>query len=487
MSVSRKTPPPLLVALALLLVLGGALAALMLTAPPETSEAAPGASPAAPAPTQVLLEIPRAQQKTLSCVRAGGATYELHSAPGEQDGTFVYTLTPGFPGFDYQQSLMNAAAAVFVQLSGTPLSDAPTAGQLAEFGLSAPQAVWTAAGAETATTLEVGGKTGLGDGYYARLDGGGVFILPLSSGDALLKSEAELRNLSKLPGIDTADPYATLRGLRLESAGNTYALRVLSEDELSASLDGLTVSPYALTEPLTAQGNGYYIEQQVLTPLASLAPSAVVEDHPADLARYGLDAPARLTLTLAGGDVLTLLVGADAEDGESRYVMYEGVDSVLTASGDYTFLRADYVTLMSHALWLENIDALTGVTFGLPSGDRRLDFHHTGEGETAAMSPRLDGVSISETNAKRLYGALLSIYLSEALDTPPAVGQPLCVFTLHKADGSQRLMKVYPYNERRYLVSLDDGPAWAAVLLSDVRAVEDKLAAVDRGEELPQS
>ncbi|MDR3207357.1 MAG: DUF4340 domain-containing protein [Oscillospiraceae bacterium] len=481
-----KTWRPLLAALAILLVLGGGLAALTLI-PPETPAPSDAPPPVTAAPAQVLLEMPRAQQKTLSCVRADGTGYDIRSAPGLTADSFVYELTPGFTGFTYGHYGLNAVAAVFVRLSGTPLADSPTDAQLAEFGLAPPAVVWTVTGTESAVTLEVGALTGLGDGYYARLDGGNVFILPLSPGTALLKPESELRTLNNLPAIDTEDPYATLRGLQVSGPDTAYTLRVLPDDERVSDLEGFTIGPYALTEPVAAQGNDFYIEEQVIAPIAAIAPSVVMADHPADLAPYGLEDPARLTLTLADGAPLTLLIGGQDKDG-ARYLMYEGVDSVLLDPvGDYTFLRADYVTLMVHTLWLEDINTLTGVTFGLPAGERRLDFGHTGAGEPAAMAPLLDGVPVSETNARRLYISLLAITLSEVLDEAPAVGQPSHVFTLYRADGGQRVMKIYPYNERRLLVSLDGEPPRFTVLPADVAAVADKLAAVDRGEELPQS
>ncbi len=477
----KKAFRPLIIAGAALVLLGGALAALTLLPAPAAPSASPPPS-ATPAPAETLLNIPPDKPLSLSCVRADGTAFTVTRQPGGEQGAFTCALTPGFPGFSYRQDLLEGLASGVAALTGTPLLDAPTDSQLAAFGLDTPQAVWTIQSTQT-NRLELGAKNALGDGYYARLDGQSrVVVLPLSAGDALSVTEPGLRQLKRLPVIDDKDVGKTIRSVKVDGAAS-FTLKVHALDEVSQGGAGSGV--YRLSAPVDWETNDYYVTRQVITPLMDINPFAVVEDNPADPARYGLDKPDRLTVEGTDGTTVTLLIGAQDTATGGRYVMYEDVSSVLLdTAGTYLFLKTKPLDLMSRFLWLNNITTLTGVTLELPSGTRTLTFNQTGAGEALTMKPQFEGREITEDSAKHFYQGLLGLAISELIETPPPV-KPDYTVTLHRTDGTRTVMTLTPYNERTYAASVDGSPAMYGVGVLDVKRMTDNLALLDEGQEVP--
>lgn len=480
MSGSKKLFRPLVVGAAVLAVLGGAYWALMSL--PEGDGETPPPSPSAAADTETLFTLPGEGTPALTCTRTDAPSYELSLASTDAgSGEKTYRVTPGRKGFSYRQSLLGAVYSHLAALSGRVVVESPTAGQLAEYGLSEPVCRWTADGADA--VLSVGGATALGDGYYAALSGrDAVFVISSSAGAALTRRETDLRALDMLPDIDTADPGATITKLRLVGQED-FTLRVVSIED--APEDSPVYSPYEFLEPLKADASEYNVAQQVVGPISDINPSAVVEDDPADLSRYGFEGY-RVEVTDTGGHVTVLLIGGvDAETG-GRYLMYEGTDTVLLdTDGRYDFLKAHYPDLMNKTIWLYNISDLASMTVEWPDGAARtVSYGYEGEGDARVMTPALDGEDTSETNAKRLYQTVLGLYMQDLFEEPPAVA-PAYRITLRFLSGEAAEMTLTPVNERVYAASVNGGPAMYAVGVRDVRRLDENFAAVDRGEELP--
>ncbi len=486
MSRPHKNARHVVVAVVVFVVLCGVFAFLRLMPPP----APPGDETPPPSDNvlETLADISPDTLRTFRCVRADGRGYAVTLSQGQEGVSYI--VNPAFAPFAYRESELAALSELFAGLSARLVVDSPDAARLAEYGLDEPQAVWTATGAKT-VTLSLGNPTPMADGYYAQVTGKtGVYQIPIAAGQALARTEADLRDLRLLPTISQDNVTETVGAIRVVGK-KTYALRVLSPEEAGQS--DVRFSAYELTEPIIFGTNDYYVNKQVIAPLAAIAPSKVVEDHPKDLAPYGLDQPSKLELTGPQGDKTVLLIGRKDKEAGGRYIMYEGVDSVLLdTAGTYLFLETDYESLMSELLWLHNITSLTQVSLVTPDDVWLLEFHYEDSGEDQTMHPTLRSMSgtfnreISEDNAKRLYQRVLGLTLSKLLAAPPPEGaSPAYLCTLEKQDGSSHTMTLYPYNERLYAASLDGEPAVFGIGVPDIDKLEEAIATVQRGEEIP--
>ena len=470
-----KSARTLIAALIALVVLGGGFA--LLTLLPD-NDPSPSPTPTL-APQDTILSQDRDALKSVSCVRSDGAAdYAIATTADADAEIYTYNLSPGFPGFTYVDFQMAYLISSLVSLKGTLLTDDPSAEQLADFGLNPAQIVWTVKGEKT-ETLSLGFATPSGGGYYVQVNGGSaVYTISAYNGRTLSCSEADLRVLNLMPVIDPDNTKNTLTSIKVENTKGSFTLRSVTD---YGDMDFLLSGSFQIVEPVEYDTNEYYVSQNLIIPLAQINPYTVVEDHPADLSIYGLDKPVRVTLTMTDDTVLTLLFGSEDKENGGRYIMYDGVDSVLKdSSGNYPFLTAVYSDFMFSIIWMYDIRTVDKVTFGLASGDRLLEFHYSGEGDDQVMAPTLDGKPIIETNARPLYVTVLSLSIAEILDPPPAI-KPVYTFTIHFLDGSKSTLTLTQYNDREYAASLDGGPAKFGVYLKDVQNLLDKLAIVDSG------
>ncbi len=462
---------------------------VLLTVLPEPEEAEPSPSPST-ANTGALI------QETLDNVREveffprEGASFGVR----REDGAYLLDM-PGalFPGASSVMSLsFNSAINI---PSAKIIAENASGEQMTAFGLAAPEVRWVVNRIDgTSAELFLGAEAATGSGRYAcAKNGDTVFLLNATQSGNLIKTAEEYFDLSFLKGVtptEESPAWTQIVNAVLEKDGEVIEVKRRTDEEL-AELD-LGSSRYCLVQPAGGEGNDYIIQTALLEPAAAILPSEIAEAAPQDLSVYGLDEPARLTLTGAEGWSGTLLIGNFDSERGGRYVMIEGVDCVLLeAAGSYAFLDASYAYLRSSLIWLHNITDVAAVTFELEGETRRLTFEHLDE---QSLRGFLDGEEITgadetgETNARRLYEAALNVTHDGGSDAEIPAGKAAYRLTMEFADGRQNeTIELYSLNERQYLIAHNGENLHLLINRTSLREkLLEKFELLDAGLDIPR-
>lgn len=169
---------------------------------------------------------------------------------------------------------------------------------LGEYGLDSPriQVSFTTEGAEH--TLLIGGKTPPGTDLYAkRGQDSTVFLIPSYLESTFDRSTFELRDKAVLQ-VDRDK----LDALEVVTANRTIRfVRPAGEWHIAAPIEGR--ADYSTVDSLVRR-------------LAGLRMSAVVDDEPSDLRKYGLDRPAATVRLGSGSSQASLAIGSAAGPGD---------------------------------------------------------------------------------------------------------------------------------------------------------------------------
>ncbi len=396
-----------------------------------------------------------------------------------------YTVIPAFPGYTYNLNKLRALTNSFTQLQAQALiKENATAQELSEYGFDKPLARFTGEYSDQSKIeLILGAQTVTQDAYYAkRADSATVYTISKLDATALLVNERSLRALPMFPASEDAnDPNGHVNKVALTKAdGSVVTLRRLTEEE--AKKIGELAATYEVSFAGTYEANETNADEKFISPILSIALMSVVEDNPKDLSKYGLDKPAKIELTHKSGDVYTLLIGSTDADG-NRYVMKPGIDSVLLAGGNsFTFLDVSRTSLISPLVWLYDVDEVSAVTFDLDGTKHTLSIDSDSDNDKFDAS--LDGKDITRENASRLYQRVLSVYIAGELADGQKYGDPKYTITMTFRDGTSRVLKLCPINDRQFAV-LFDGRAEFFANIKDIETIISAFDIIKRGEELP--
>lgn len=466
--------PLIITAAALVVFLGGYL--LLERLSPE-----PAASPT-PTPLASVIST-QAKVTRIHAEPAGAAAFDVAVAGTEEEPS--YAVTPAFPGFTYNLNKLGALTDLFSQLQAQAvIKDAATAQELSEYGFDTPLARLTGQYSDQSRLgLIIGSQTVTQDAYYAKTeDSDKVYTISKLDAQALLINEQSLRALPMFPvSEDANDPNGHVSKVVFTKAdGSVITLRRLTDEE--SEKIGELAATYEVTFAGTYEANETNADEKFLSPILSVSLMRVVEDNPKDLAKYGLDKPAKIELTHKNGEVYSLLIGSADADG-NRYVMKPGIDSVLLAGGNaFTFLDVSRVDMISPMVWLYDVDAVSKVDFDLDGK------HHTltvdADSDSDKFDASLDGKQISRENASRLYQRVLSVYIAGEMTDELEYGAAQYTITITFRDGTSRVLKLCPINDRQYAVNFD-GQAEFFANVKDIEAIVDAFDIIGRGEELP--
>jgi len=224
----------------------------------------------------------------ITITAADGSVSTLH-----RDGDAWRLVAPVEAAAD--ASVVSTVASSLASLAvERTISDTPT--DLQEYGLDPPgiEVAFRTSGGET-HRLQIGATTPAGDNRYARLvDEGGVFLVG-----------------SFLQSTFDRTPFA-LRDKRVlvfdAAATSTFSVDTGGTTRRFARRDGT----WTIEAPITARGDHAKIDA-MLSSVSSGRMQAVVDEAPADLAPYGLDAPTATLTAVAGDSTATLELGATAD------------------------------------------------------------------------------------------------------------------------------------------------------------------------------
>ncbi len=471
----------LVIAGAALLLLGGAVAALLLLPGDSDPEPSP---PVSEAPRGALIGQNRQTVKSVTITPPGADSFTI-VYDSENDSYDMRDATDIFPYSDVY--LSSTADYAFSQPEALIITEGASAGQLSAFGLDSPQLSWRVElNDASAIELELGAMTATQDMYYARVKGSGdVFAISASAGRALLKKEYEYYDVTLIPTyvdeVSQQIPLAdTLTYLRLDrGGGDALEFRKRSDEELEGSSIG--VSSFRMLSPYQAEANDYQLGELMSAKIQTILPAKAIAASPDDLAAYGLDRPARLELEDQEGWSLNLLIGGIDPETSGRYIMVEGSRAVLLdKNGDYSFLRAEPLSLRSTLVWIIDIKSISGVTYRLDGRTRELALDITDESEAAS----LDGVEIDVINAKRLYSRTLELTI-DGVAEGGASGEAEYDITINLRDGTKSTLRLYRLNDRQYMIELDGETSGFYVGVPKVQRLLEGFQIIDDGGEIP--
>ncbi len=289
--------------------------------------------------------------------------------------------------------------------------------------------------------ITVGAKTLDGQDYYIKVSGDEKIYLKNYYGvESLIPSSENLRDLS-LFSADVSD-LSTITHFYMSKNGATPV-------ELRNTNMGTEEKPsykWEMTRPVSASINGQNFSDLVLICFESISAIKVVDDHPADLSKYGLKTPYAEAGLSTKEKAVKLKVGAKTDGG--RFAMVDGENAVYVVSEDnLSFLDVSYVDLMSNLIHVEYIDKIKSVEIVSKSEKIVMDIK---DGKYY-----IDGKEIKKADFSKAYQAIIGISLDSLdLNEVPNIS-PECYVKYTRTDGSVCIVNFLPVSERNYRVVVD--------------------------------
>lgn len=459
-----KLIKPLVITALVIAVMVGAYFVLDALSKPET--VTPSQTPAA-----YVFDHSDTRLSRIKVELKGKPTYEITVDTSQSLDSYV--VVPAQPGFSYNQTSLGSVASYMKSVIAKNLiAQEPSEDQLSAYGLSDPQGRLTATYKDGSTeTLLVGGLTLNGDAYYVKTEGAdAVYTIYAAAGTALLTHERDMRMyLELLPtSDDTNDPNAHVQDIKLTRPdGTSIALHRLTEEEQEHS--AYMASTFRLDADGSYNSNSDTIHDAFIGPACAITYYGVEEDNPKNLSKYGLDTPYRLELLDTDGDNHVILIGSEGENG--RYIMVEGVNTVLLSNSDYSFLEVDKLDLLSMLFWIYNIDDVTKVEYDLKGERHTLLINSDSDNDVFEAS--LDNGEIVDENARRLFMRAMWITVAGEVTSDMTIGQPEYTIKMTMRDGTINVMELCPINGRQLAVRVNG----AGQFYTNIKDIENLINA----------
>jgi hypothetical protein len=456
--------------------------ALLLLFPEHTPEPEQPAPPVAD--TAELINETADDVTDIYFIPADGDPYTLIRNPISEEVELI-AESAIFPG---TQTLLSRAYsnAIWLQNLTVVTSEADDS-QLELFGFDAPVMTWHVNRTDgTSVEITVGAQPPAGQGRYVRrADSREVLLLTSMQSSVLTMELEDIYDLSFFPPeISPFEEEALLliEKILIETDSDTIEIHRRSEEELmEATLGG---SAYHLLQPFIAEANDFMVQNIILHNAIHIMPVSIESTDMTNLAAFGLDDPARLTITTDEWTG-TLLIGDRDAERDGRYVIIEGYDAVLLdPNGNYSFLNADPSQFRSQLIWLHNINTVSSVLFELDGDTRFLEFEHDHEEES--LEALLDGEEISETNARRLYVGALMINHSGSTDASIPGTAPVYRVTINFLEGDSEIIELYRLNDSEFLIAVNgESTGFFITRMAFQQNLLRRFDLLDAGEDIP--
>lgn len=486
----RKKYKPLIAALIALILVGAAYALVVLLAPEDVPEEKHDASEGYTTLVKYELKdldhvdfsFPDGYQYTIKLTHKSDS-YRTYSVVGKEEYDFNYT---------------NISSAC-LSLSGISSSRVveENASDLSKYGFDKPQAEVTIYGTDgTSHKVILGADVGVGGYSYAIADDkNDVCLLSEYTTRYLLNKDFAYREKGVLT-LDEEDPSSSVKSMSVSNHGEEqFNYRVLSETEMKALDSDIDTSLY-MTVPVEHSVNGSTLNDYLLSNLISVSFDDVVEDAPADLAKYGLtDDVMVLSINLTDGTSVNLTLSQPTEDG-IRYGIIGGVNSVVTfGSEDFDFLdNFDFSSLIYRLIWTYNIQQLAGfdvIAHGEKHSVELFDPTDDEKEEGKTFWAKFDGRELREENCRRLYLRVLSPFVYNMTDEEmeaSAEKEPEWSCVIHFDTGrSDETISFHKINARNYAAYRNGEPTGFYVNILDLQAIDEGLELIAKNDLIPDN
>lgn len=400
---------------------------------------------------------------------------DYYISKGLKAGSVFYSIT-GDDVFEYDQTDIMLTFDMIAGLTGNALVEQkPT--DLDKYGIKAESPKVTVEKNDGTKPELVFGDAYPLDSNYRYLyvsDKDAVYTVSLSIYNTLTGPYTYYRDVYIFPLI-TEGTYDELQGFScIQPDGQTLSFS-RSEDSFSV---------FTLTEPLTGLVDNYNVSDKIMDKILELNCLGVVEDHPQDLAAYGLDKPVKLIFDLKDGSRTVILLGAVTEN--FVFVMREGTPMVVAVTGDFSFTEVIGQDILDIGLFMYPIKDVTKGVFTTPEGktyvlevDDRTD--EEGNGEFFAT---FQGKNIKQGDARSLYAGMLSFY-SIGSYTKGVSGEPDYTLTFTMRAGGENRLELYRINSRQYATSVN-GVCTSYVSVTAVNHLLELIDMLERGESIEE-
>ncbi len=330
-------------------------------------------------------------------------------------------------------------------------------------------------------TLLIGNETPLQDGAYIKLLGEKtIYTIREGVAKALMKMPIEYRIAELFPEIASSDAILSASLSRPKMATITVVRRETPDDDKKGDIVSFT-SDYRITSPVTADAARDTIYSKFLDKITTIKAAAVVEDHPKDLAKYGLDTPSRLSFTATEGISATLLIGDKSESG-GRYVMLDGVPSVLVTQLDITLLSLSHSEITMQLIWFYDSLDVSRIDYTLASGEtHRFDV----EREGGTINGKYDGEELRDRNATNLYLRTVRFTIQGEFKAGTKYDKSAIKVKMTLKNGKTTTLELAQMNERQYAAIIDGRAPDFYVGVDEVRELLDAFEIIGRGEKIP--
>lgn len=327
--------------------------------------------------------------------------------------------------------------------------------------------------------LILGADAPSGDGVYIkRKDTERVYLIGGSTTSMLMKSQVDYRD------ITLYEEYSSIESIKEVSIERPDEQKITvrrKENAEPVTNENPTAPQYEITSPDQSDASNDPVESKILTPLIAIASQSLVEDHPKDLKKYGLDRPTIVSFTDNANQTHTLKIGGLDEDG-TRYIMCDDVPSVLKSKEDITFLNINHTDLMMQLLWLHNVKDVAEIQYILPNGEKHtLMLDATDAGTKATY----DGGTITSENATNLFMHSIQFSIQGSIDASMKYGAPEYTMSMKLKNGETTTFQLARINERQYAASVDGQPARYYVNISQVNALAKAFELLASGGTIP--
>jgi len=354
----------------------------------------------------------------------------------------------------------------------------PEPADLGAYGLDKPRSrviVTTSDGARV--EYIAGNMTPSRSGYYAMMTGDPkVYLVPSYPGERLYLKLADVRD-KNLPTFEPGE----VRHVIL-TAGKTR-IEIEPKEERDLWISSFTT--HVLTSPYkTRRGVAPDRFNSLLTFFKDLRVRDFIDDSPTDLARYGLDKPARVFIQ-TGTSSLHLLVGKAPEGSANRlYAKLDGepgvftIDDVTPALQAQPFDLTDKFALIVGIDRIESLEVKIGARTFSGRVERRKETVSSRDEKGKEVTEEkvretyvFNGKKAAESSFKNFYQACIGLVTDAELPGAPPKATPeiRIRYRLTEPAGTETELDLLPFNRDFYAASREGA---AEFLVSRVQAAK---------------
>ena len=324
---------------------------------------------------------------------------------------------------------------------------APSASMLAAFGLAHPTDVTTVYLKDGKTVaFSIGAQTPAKNGYYFQKSGDPkVYSLDTYSAQSMMLSLTQLRDHS-LPSIN-AQKLTYLRIMNGKQDIVIQAPPAGFKTEEATFSNMVMTSPFAGIHAVATNKLNAFLKG-----LPAFTIDKFVNDHPTNLAQYGLS-PAREQFVMKDDkNTLDILFGNKAPSG-GYYAKLAGSPGVFTINDSLSFLNTTAFDLVDKFALIVNIAKVHELKLVTPSKTYVGVLTTTGSGKSKKTTYTFDGKTVKDTYFKNFYQVAIGV-LYDAVNPSPKPGNPEVSFSLMlNTAGHPTLTADYvPFNQNFYQV-----------------------------------